>query len=96
MLPSNSPVFIRARRLHDQLFARHVVYARQVFADKGPHQRTLNVIGEAVSAFVDLVCAKGCLVTALRVLHRRSVGRCLRVRLRIPYSTWTDMWPSRV
>jgi hypothetical protein len=79
MLPSNSPVFIRARRLHDELFAGKLVYARQVFADKGPHQCPLNVIGKAVSAFVDLICAKGGFVAALRVLHRRSVGPRMRV-----------------
>src|SRR5258708_32116447 len=47
-------------------------------------QCALNVIGEVVSAFVDLICAKGGLVAALRVLHRRSVGRCIRVGLRFP------------
>src|SRR5712692_10547689 len=51
VLPGNSPVFIRARRLHDELFARKVVYARQVFADKGSHQCALDVIGELVSGF---------------------------------------------
>ncbi len=79
MLPSNPPVFIRARRLHDELFAGQLVYARQVFADKGPHQCARNVIGKAVSAFVDLICAKGGFVAALRVLHRRSVGPRMRV-----------------
>ena len=38
-------------------------------------------MGEVVSAFVDLICAKGGLVAALRILHRRSLGPCLRVRI---------------
>src|SRR5579864_2731250 len=79
MLPSYSPAFIRAIRLHDELVAGKVVYAFQIFADKGPHQCALDVIGEAVSAFVDLIGPKGGLVSALRVLNRRGVGPCLRI-----------------
>ena len=84
MLPSNSPGFIRARRLHDELFAGKFKYACQVFVDKGPHQGTLDVKGEVVSAFVDLICAKGGLVAAQCVLRRGGVGRCLQVGLWIP------------
>src|SRR5690242_16398995 len=36
MLPSNAPVVIRARRLHDKRLAQKVVYARPIFANKGP------------------------------------------------------------
>jgi hypothetical protein len=79
MLPSSSPVFIRASRLHDELFARELECARQVFADKGPHQCALNVEGEGVSAFVDLIGAKGGLVPALRILRGPSGGLWLRV-----------------
>src|SRR5208283_5392971 len=79
MLPSNSPVFLRVSRLHDELIAGQLECARQVFTDKGPHQCALNVEGEGVSAFVDLIGAKGSLVAALRVLHRRSAGPWLRV-----------------
>jgi hypothetical protein len=43
VLPSSSPVFIRASRLHNKLFARELEGARQVFADKGADQRALNV-----------------------------------------------------
>jgi hypothetical protein len=57
MLPSNSPVFIRARQLHDELFARKLIYARQVFAYQGAHQCAVNMILEGSSAFVDLICA---------------------------------------
>ena len=92
MLPGNSPVFIRASRLHDELFARELECARQVFADKGPHQCALNVIGEGVSAFVDLICAKGGLVAALRIL----LGAALVPACGFRSITWTDMWPSRV
>jgi hypothetical protein len=46
MLPGNSPVFIRARRLHDELFAKKLKYARQVFADQGPNQGPLDVIAK--------------------------------------------------
>src|SRR5260370_41380404 len=50
MLPGNSPVFIRASRLYDELFAREIEHARQIFPDKGPHQCALNAIHDAVSA----------------------------------------------
>ena len=78
MLPSNSPVFIRASRLHDELFARELERARQVFADKGPHERAFNMEGKGVSV-VDLVRAKRGLVPALRILLRPSRSLCLRV-----------------
>ena len=78
MFPSSSPVFVRASRLHDELFARELECARQVFADKGPHERAFNMEGEGVSV-VDLVRAKRGLVPALRILLRPSRGLCLRV-----------------
>src|SRR5207249_11020399 len=46
-LPSNSPVLIRVRRLHDKLFAGECEYARQLFAWQRPHQCALNVEGES-------------------------------------------------
>src|SRR5271165_4057590 len=79
MLPSNSPVFFRVSRLHDELFARELECARQIFTDKAPHQSALDVIGKAVSAVVDLIRAKGGLVAPLRVLHRRTAGHWRRV-----------------
>ena len=87
MFPGRSPVFIRARRLHDKLFAGKFVYARQVFADKGPNQRAFDMKDEVVSRFVNVVRAKGGLVAALRVLHRRSVGRFLRIGRGVPIIT---------
>src|SRR5271165_551632 len=78
MLPENSPVLIRASWLHDELFARKLKRARQVFADKGPHERAFNMEGEGVSV-VDLVRAKRGLVAALRILLRPSMSLCLRV-----------------
>src|SRR6202008_923772 len=44
-----------------------------------PTSTALDVKGEGVRVLVDLICAKGGLVAALRVLHRRSVGPCWRV-----------------
>ena len=44
--PGDFPVFIRAGRLDDQLFTGKLVYARQVFVYKGPHQCALDVIGK--------------------------------------------------
>ena len=96
MFPGNSPVFIRARRLHDKLFAGKFVHPRQVFADKAPNQCAFDVKDEVVSGFVNLIRAKGGLVAALRVLHRRSIGSFLRLACGFRYITWTDMWPSRV
>src|SRR6516225_2526273 len=78
MLPGNSPVLIRPSRLHDELFAGKLVYARQIFAYKGPRERALNVEREGVRAFVDLVCAKGGLVPPLRILVRPGWSPCLR------------------
>jgi len=74
-------VFIRARRLHDQLFAGELVYACQIPANKGTHQCALDVIGEGMGAFVDLVSAEGGFVSALRILHRPGGGPCLRVSI---------------
>ena len=74
MFPSSSPVFIRASRLHDELFARELECARQVFAYKGPHQCALNVEGEGVRAFVDLIGAKGGLDTRLANTARAQRG----------------------
>src|SRR5579859_6097944 len=82
-LPGHSPVFLRVSRLHDELSAREFECARQVLADKRTHQRALDVEGEGVPALIDVIRAKGCLVAALRILHRRSVGRGLRVGLRV-------------
>jgi len=79
MLPSNSPMFIRASRLHNELFTRELECTRQVFADKAPHQCDLDVESKGVGAFVDFMCAKGGLVAALRILLRPSRGLCLRV-----------------
>src|SRR6266571_9304193 len=81
MLPSNSPVFIGARRPHDQLRARQLEPARQVLAYEAPDQCALDVIREAVSAFVDLVSAERGLVSALRVLHRPRGRSCLLVSI---------------
>ena len=41
-LPGNSPVFIRASRLYDELFAREIEHVREIFADKGRHQCALK------------------------------------------------------
>jgi hypothetical protein len=81
MLPSNSPVLIRVRRLHDKLFAGECEYARQLFAWQRPHQCALNVEGESVSVCINLIGAIGGLVTALRILHRRSVSPWLRIAI---------------
>jgi len=100
MLPGNSPVFIRTRRLHDELFARQLEHARQVFADKGSQQCTFDVIGKSVSAVVDRIRAKGSLVAALRILLRGSWGLCLRVAFhhldRHVAVAGEDKQPSRV
>src|ERR1700756_5143151 len=84
MLPSNSPMFLRMSRLYDQLFAGKFECTRQVSADKSPHHCALNVEGEGAVAFVDFICAKGCLVSALGVLHRGGASCRLRVGLRVP------------
>jgi len=39
------------------------------------------VVAEGVSAFVDLISAKGGLVSVLRILHRRRSGLCLLVSI---------------
>src|SRR5438874_12629143 len=76
MLPSNSPVLIRVRRLHDKLFAGECEYARQLFAWQRPHQCALNVEGESVSVCINLIGAIGGLVTALRIRsEERRVGK---------------------
>src|SRR5262249_55487677 len=64
-LPDYSPALIRTSRLHNELPSRQLVDAWQVFANKGSHQRTLNVESEPMSAFVNFVCAPGCLVATL-------------------------------
>src|SRR5579859_5797555 len=69
VLPRHSPVFIWVRRLHDQVRARELVDARQLVADKRPHQCALNVKGERVSVLVDRIFAEGGFVAALRVLR---------------------------
>jgi hypothetical protein len=84
VLPGNSRVFVRASRLHDELFAGKLVFALQVFADKAPRQRTLDVKAEVVRGFADRICAKGGFVFGLRLLHRRSIGYFLRTGLRVP------------
>ena len=65
-LLGNPPVFIRAERLHDQLFARELVCTPQVFTYKVPNQCALNVIAKAASAFVNLISAIGGFVAASR------------------------------
>src|SRR6266571_5764212 len=81
MLPSNTPVFIGVRRLHDQLLAGQLEQARQVLAYEAPDQCALDVIGEGVSARVDLISAERGLVSALRLLHRPGGRPCLRVSI---------------
>src|SRR4051812_31197492 len=73
-------MFIRVRRLHDELIAGKLVCTLQVFTYKRSDQCALDVKSESVSV-VDLIAAKGRLVSALRVLHRRSVVRRWRVSI---------------
>src|SRR5271155_1156923 len=80
MLPGNSPVLIRASRLHDKLFAREFERARQVFADQAPYQCALDVIGKCLSV-VDLVSAKRGFVAALRILLRPNSSLCRRIAI---------------
>ena len=96
MLPGNSRVFVRASRLHDELFAGKLVFALQVFADKAPHQRTLDGKGEVVRGFVDRICAKGGFAAGLRLLHRSSLVIFCGLACGFRYLTCTDVWPSRV
>jgi glycine/D-amino acid oxidase-like deaminating enzyme len=66
MLPSDAPVFVGARRPHDQLSAGQLEQAGQILADEAPDQGTLDVKRELARAFVDLVSAERGLVPALR------------------------------
>ena len=77
MFPGDFPVFLRANRLHDELIARELEGARQVFADQRPHQCAFNMEGEGVSALIDFVHTKSGFIAALRVLlrSRRSLWR---------------------
>jgi hypothetical protein len=43
-------------------------------------QRSLEVEGNGVSAFVDFICVKGSLVAAVRVLRQRCNGILLQMR----------------
>src|SRR5260221_4143368 len=79
VLPRDPPVFVGARRLHDQLSARQLEQARQVLADEAPDQRTLDVKRELARGFVDLVSAERGLVPGLRILHRPRGRPCLRI-----------------
>src|SRR5437867_8274046 len=79
VLPSDPPVFVGARRLHDHLSAGQLEEAHQVLADEAPDQRTLDVERELARAFVDLVSAERGLVSALRVLHRPRGRPCLGI-----------------
>ncbi len=79
MLPGNSPVFIRAGRPHNELFAGELEYALEVFANKRPHQCAFDMISEIVSRFVDPVCTEGGFISALRVLRSRRRSSCLWV-----------------
>src|SRR6516165_3021088 len=79
MLPRSFPVFVWVRRLHDELSAGKLVHSCQLLPYEGSHQRALNVKGEGVSAFVDLICAERGFVSALHISHRRSATPCLRV-----------------
>ena len=74
MLPSGFPVFVGVRGLHNKLFAGEREGAREVFADEGAHECALDVVGEGVGVFVDLVCAEGGFVAALRILLRLGRG----------------------
>src|SRR5215470_3145093 len=81
VLPGNSPVLVRSSRLYDELPARELECARQVFTDESSHQCTLNVKSEGVRAFVYLICSVGCFVASLRILLRSGSGLGLRVAL---------------
>ena len=70
VLPSDSPVLVGVRWLHDQLTTGQLEQARQVLADEAPDQRTFDVKRELAGSFVDFVSAERGLVPALRVLHR--------------------------
>jgi len=85
-------MFIRASQLHNELVTRELECTRQVFADKDPHQCSLDVESKGVGAFVDFICAKGGLVAALRILLRPA-GVCV---CGLRSMTSTDMWASRV
>jgi len=63
----------RVGGLHGHLVAGKLENARQVFADKAPHQCALHVKGEVMSALVDLIPAERSFVTALRVLRRAGL-----------------------
>jgi len=81
MFPSNFPVFVWIRRLHDELVARKLVNALQVLADQRSNERTFYVIGEGVRRLVNLVSPKGSFVPALRILDRTGLGRRPRVAI---------------
>src|SRR6266478_8425484 len=55
MLLSGFPVFVGVGGLHDKLVAVELEGAREVFADEGAHECALDVVGEGMNAFVDLV-----------------------------------------
>src|SRR5260221_14178238 len=79
VLPSDSPVLVRVRRLHDQLSSGQLEQARQVLAHEAPDQGTFDVKRELARAFVNVVPAEGGLVPTLRVLHRPRGSSCLLV-----------------
>ncbi len=65
MFPGNFPVFLRASRFHDELIARELERARQVLADQGAHQCTLDVKSERVSCLIDFIGSKSGFVPAV-------------------------------
>jgi hypothetical protein len=71
-------VLVRSRRLYDELVARKLVCAQQVFADKAPHQCSIHVKSEGMRAFVDVISTIGGLIAALRILRSQ---RGLRLRI---------------
>src|ERR1700722_41936 len=83
MFPGNSPMFVRDSRLHDELLTGKFKYACQVFADKSPYQCALNVKGQVMSRFVDLICTERRLSATRRILHWRSFVRRLSFGLRV-------------
>ena len=57
MLPDDFPMFVRPRRLHDELVALELVNTRQFLSNECAHQRSLHVERKCVILLVDHIAA---------------------------------------
>lgn len=97
VLPGDGPVFIRPRRLDDQVsISGELVNAREVLADEEiPRYRSLHVMRQSMRRFIHVVAPEGRLVPVLDVLVRLSICRlgvppAVPLRKKNQRATWRE------